>query len=195
MIIRRQMTTSAILLLGAVSLAACGDRAGSQAGDMLPEQLHGLTLMQSESGDAATGMIAQLHASSVAPEQSEIGIYVAGGMRAILYVSRFATPAAADSQLVLMATRIGEGSPGYGHFRSFQLDLGTVYQAFGNGQIHYFYAEGTDVTWLAAPPEMSRAILAELLELDLEVIPPLMEEGETPGTPQPTDTTAPTPAS
>jgi hypothetical protein len=189
------VNTSAILLLVAAALAACGERSGSEAADMLPAEIHGLALTQSESGETATSMIAQLHASSVAPEQSQIGIYTAGTLRAILYVSRFATSAEADSQLVLMATRIGEGSPGYGHFRSFELPPGTVYQAFGNGQIHYFYAQDSDVTWLAAPPDMARPILAELLNLEVTAIPPLVEEGAMPQMQESTDTTETTPAS
>jgi hypothetical protein len=162
-------------------LAACSAGSDSAAtGDgFLPDQLHGLPQLASESGEAAAGMIAQLHSASVAPTESHIGVYGAEDLRAILYVSRFKSNAEADSQLVLMAEKIGSGTPGFGHFTTFEAQGTQVSQAFGNGQIHYFYVDGTDVKWLAAPPALARPMVAEIMGIGMEAIPPLVSEGAT----------------
>ncbi len=112
----------------------------------------------------------------MAPTESHIGVYGTEGMRTILYVSRFRSDTEADSQLVLMAEKIGTGTPGFGHFSTFEAEGTQVSQAFGNGQVHYFYVDGTDLKWLAAPAALARPMVAEIMGVKLEAIPPLVSE-------------------
>jgi hypothetical protein len=185
----------AVLPIAALFLLGCTDRPGSDAdagSEFLPDQIHGLPLVESESGDAAAGMIARLHQASVAPTESHIGVYATEGLRAVFYVSRFASVVEADSQLSLMSYRIADGTPGFGHFRSFDVGGTSVGQVFGNGQVHYFYTDDADLKWLAAPPPLARAAVAELMEVDVELIPPLVDE-ETTGEPVEVPQTFPSP--
>jgi hypothetical protein len=162
-----------ILWILLFSAFGCSEQSEDAVIAELPQQIHGLALMESQSGAAAAGMIARLHGESVAPEESYIGMYSAEGLQAALFVSRFSSESEAASQLLAMATRLTEGSAGYGHHMTFDVGGTEVHSAFGNNQIHYFYARDNDVLWLAAPPIIARAALGELIGASLDEIPEL----------------------
>jgi hypothetical protein len=168
----------AITTLTALIACSAGSDPASSSGTLLPDQLHGLPQIASDSGEAAVGMIARLHKASVAPINSHIGVYGIEGMQAVLYVSRFETDAKADSQMALMAERIGAGTEAFGHFKTFELDGRPVSQVFGNGQVHYFFVEGHDLKWLAAPPALARPMVAEIMGIALDAIPPLASDDQ-----------------
>ena len=148
-----------------------------EAADFLPPEIHGLQLAESRSGTAAVEMINRLHGVSVAPPQTQIGFYGPPDMRALLYVSRFASSTDAESRLAVMAGKIEQGTPAFGHYRRFDVGRTQVNSVFGGGQVHYFFTRGAELTWLAVPPQLARAALAELLAVDLESVPTLAPAG------------------
>ncbi len=151
-------------------VAGCGGNEGDAA-LFLPEQIHGLPLIESQSGGDAAQAIGSLHEESVAPTESYIGTYGPEDLRMVLYVSRFGSADDARAQLAAMSERIGSGSSGYGHHTEYHIGGIEVHAVFGQGQIHYFYARDADLTWLATPPMLSRPVLGELLGIAVDSIP------------------------
>jgi hypothetical protein len=154
-----------------LAVACAGCRGGDQdIPSALPETLHGLELVEHRSGDDAATFIEHLHEKSVAPVESNIGIYGVGEMQAMLYVSHFASAPRADSVLAVMAEKIGTGSSGYGHHTVVTIAGTQVHGVLGHGQVHYFYTKGSDLTWLSVPPPLARPALAELLGVELKEV-------------------------
>jgi hypothetical protein len=158
------------LMLLALTSACATDRADSP----LPEQLHGMDLIEQQSGEEAAGALARLHDQDVAPTASYIGRYGTEEIGATVYVSRFASPEEAASQLVAMANGIGEGAAGYGHHRTLDVEGREVHSVFGRGEVHFFYADGNDLFWMGAHPMFATAALADLLGVSSDAIPGLM---------------------
>ncbi len=151
-----------------------------EADSVLPPRLHGLELVERQRGRDAAAAIGDLHVSGVAPAESHIGYYGGEGPRAVLYRSLFSSEEETRSQLEAMARRIGSGSGGFGHHIEADV-LGTrVHQVFGYGQVHYFYARGTTITWMAASPEVARPILAEVLGIEPDSLPDIYAPFTTP---------------
>jgi hypothetical protein len=165
-----------VVIAAMVNSGCSADRAADASGDLaLPEDIHGLPLVESHSGPAADSMIAELHKSELAAAESAIGIYGPSDMRAILYVSRFTTEAQAAEQIDAMSDRISAGTPGFGHQRQFEIREQQVHSVFGRGQVHYYYVTGREMIWLTVPPNLARPALGELLDVPLSEIPPLTE--------------------
>lgn len=168
----------------ALAAGACADRPAAKATKLLPAQLHGLQLVETQTAEEAAGIVGRLHKQDLTARETEIGIYGSDGLRAELYVSAFETADEAAAQFESMLAAIGEGVPGYGHHTHFDVSGLDVHSVFGNGRINYFYAKGEQVTWLGAEPMIARAIIAELLAVQTDSIPELpgmpraREEGE-----------------
>lgn len=171
-------TTVGVGLTAAVALSLLACTGGEEAGDPtipLPEQIHGLQLAESRSGTDAAAQLERMHELDVAPTESVIGFYGPKDMRAVLYVSRFASPEEAGAQLIAMSSGIGSGSSGYGHHQRQDVADYQVHVVFGQGQVHYYWAKNRDLIWLAIPPALARAALAEVLGVALDDVPPLFQ--------------------
>jgi hypothetical protein len=144
-----------------------------QTASPLPEELHGLKLMNQFSGQEAAARIARLHGKDVAPEESYIGHYGTGPGHAMLYVSGFEFEEQANALLAAMSLRIGDGSSGFGHHKQFEVDGREIHMVLGQGQVHYFFARGRYVYWLGVAPGMAQIALAELLDVATEKVPTL----------------------
>jgi hypothetical protein len=167
---RRARTTgfAIVVLTGSACLGGDTDSAAP-----LPRELHDLELVDIRTGDAAAALIGRLHGKDVSPRESYVGYYGPPEMRGVLYLSRFNDEQTAQLQLAAMADRIASGSAGFGHHTQFVIGETVVHSVFGFDQVHYFFAEKTDLTWLSMPPPVARAGLAELLEVELDSIPGL----------------------
>jgi hypothetical protein len=161
-------------LLVALPLAiGCGGGDRPAAGDSpLPPAIHGLPLVEQHEGREAAEILGEMHEQDVAPSESYIGHYGTDAMGAVVYISRFGSPAEADSQQVAMATGIrrADGASGYGHHSRFRVTGKRVDMVFGFGQIHYFYAEDERLMWVGAHPAIARAALAELMNVPLDSV-------------------------
>ena len=65
------------------------------------------------------------------------------------------------------------GTAGYGHHSRADIIGISVHTVFGRGTINYFYARDADLVWLAVPPPIARAALAEVLGIEVDQIPTL----------------------
>jgi hypothetical protein len=152
------------LVLLALLLACTGGSGDGEGTDaLLPDRIHGTDLVESLSGEEAAGMIARLHGKGVAPVESEIGFYGAFRPPLTLYVSVFASAEEARDQMSLMVEAIGQGSSGFTDPRSERVEGVDVEFVVGHGQAHYYFAEGDRLLWLAAPAEIVRPALLDLL--------------------------------
>jgi hypothetical protein len=166
----RRSVAACVFVAG--SSLACGSAPSRDAThEGLPPTLHGLPLVTVHEGEAAAGMIGGLHGLDVAPVESRVAVYAVGDLEAVLYVSRFPDDSVAANQLSAMSDRIGEGSSGFERHVRHDVDGIEVHGVVGHGQVHYFFARGSDLIWLAAPPMMARMLLAEVLGVEPELIP------------------------
>lgn len=165
------MALTALLLVSCAAESTDTTASGHAETTLLPAELHGMALAESHSGDEASGMIGKLHEKGVAPEHSEVGFYGPAESQTTLYVSRFESSEIALAQLDSMSSRIGGGAAGFGHHTEFVAGGVTVHSVLGHGQAHYFYADGTDLSWLSSPPMMARSTLSMLMGIDAADIP------------------------
>jgi hypothetical protein len=164
----------ASILIPSLTLAmACAGGEADQAATTLPDAIHGLQRVEVQSGDEAAEMIGGMHGRRVAPTNSQVAYYGPEDMRAVLYVSEFESDEAAQEQLNAMAAGIGEGTAEYGHHNQFEVEGRQIHSVFGEGQIHYFYTDGTDLVWVSLPTVIARPGLAEVLKVEASSIPPL----------------------
>jgi hypothetical protein len=132
-----------------------------------------MELQEATSGAEAAARVERLHGKAVAPEETFIGHYGTGPSHAMLYVSVFPSQDEAESTIGRMSTRIGDGSSGFGHHKTFTVGGTEIHSVLGQGQVHFFFVKGTRLSWLAMAPEMARVGLAQLLEVGAEAVPPL----------------------
>lgn len=142
-----------------------------ESSGLLPMAIHEMPLVAVRVGTDAEAFIDDLHGGGVAPLSSYVGRYQGGGARATLYVSRVAEPSVADSLVARMSRSIGRGTRMFAHHTSFRVQDVDVHVVLGEGQIHFFYARGPVVTWLAIDRAMARVGLADLLGLDMTRVP------------------------
>jgi hypothetical protein len=167
---RRRIRTVLYTAIAAMAASSC-QRGDPDVASPLPSDLHGLELGEVRTGTAAAALIGRLHGKDVSPRESYVGYYGPPEMRGVLYLSRFDDEQTAQTQLAAMADRIASGSAGFGHHTQFVVGETAVHSVFGFGQVHYFFAEEYDVTWLSMPPQIARLGLAELLEVEPDSIP------------------------
>ncbi len=168
------MKAKAGIPIGLLALAVgCAGGETGEASSTLPEQIHGLTRVEVQTGERAAEVIGNLHSTSVAPTNSEVALYGPENMRAALYVSEFESAAVAQEQLTAMSDGIGQGTAGFGHHTTFEVEGREIHSVFGQGQIHYFYADGADLVWISLPPAIARPGLAEVLNVELSSVPDL----------------------
>jgi hypothetical protein len=167
----RTYLPAGLLLLAAASCA--GPKPSAAGAAPLPPSIHGLPLVDSASGPAAAKLVDRMHQEAVAPLATWVGTYGGGTMQATLYVSRYQTATEAKAQLAAMAAGIGSGTREYGHHSVTAIAGTPVHSAFGHGQVHYFFARGRDVEWLALPPQLARVGLAVVLGVPADSVPPL----------------------
>ena len=163
---------SAVLLAFAVMLAACTGR-DEAAESPLPAKIHGQELAATHEGEEAGRILEGLHGRAVGSDRNWVGVYGTLEMPTLVYVSRFSSADRARAELDAMVTRIDSGTAGFGHHTWFTRNERTVHSVFGQGQVHYFWAQDADVWWLGAHPMIARMALTELLQVPADSIPEL----------------------
>ncbi len=157
----------------AASLTAGGTLRADEPSAELPATLQGMALRNHSDGAEAAERIARLHGKQVAPRESHIGHYGEGAEHAMLYLSRFATPAEAEALLTRMSEHIGKASGPYVHHTHFAVGATEIHLVLGEGRVHYFFARGPALYWLAVIPAMAPGALAEILGVDAGEVPAL----------------------
>jgi len=131
-----------------------------------PEAVGALQLVHALRGKEALQAIDRLHGKGIAGTDGYVAHYERNGLVAMLYVSRPARSSMTGAQIERMAAGIRTGKTPFSHLKSSERNGTTVYSALGEGQIHYFYRRGADVTWIAADPPVAIEVLEYLLQRD-----------------------------
>ena len=175
--VRKQRLASLAVLFVTLTATAC--QGGQTAGDAgpLPTEIHGMELVEVESGPDASGVLEQMHASGAAPEADNyVGRYGTEEMGAVVYWSRFATADEASEQRVAMSRGIGSGAGGFGHTTRFRGGSKWVQITFGQGKVHYFWDDDVDLVWITlSDAAVARPVLAEMLQTTTDSIPTFEE--------------------
>jgi hypothetical protein len=129
----------------------------------LPDSIGRLKLSSSFTGGRAEEMINKLHPSDVASEASEIGIYEADTLSAILYVSKFENSDVAMERFKSMLLKIAHGGTPFGHLNQVEVEGRLIFMVLGLGQVHYFYSEGDKVVWFSVDFPLAVESIRELL--------------------------------
>jgi hypothetical protein len=131
----------------------------------LPGTLGRLRLVSIVDGEEARAVVDRMHGKRVAQRGNWIGLYSGQGGSATVYLTRYASAAAATSDGNVMGDRIasGEGGGVFGHFRRTAINSQPVSVCMGLGQIHFFFARGRCLYWLAVDPPVAESALKALL--------------------------------
>jgi hypothetical protein len=132
----------------------------SRSDDPLPATLAGAPMTNEVTGPQAIRQIASLHGTDMPIESAEIGQYADG--RLTVWMSTGADAAGAADMVVRMGERISGGGSPFTPPRPFAAEPG-VWSTRGMGQMHFFFASGDAVWWLAADPGLARSALSELI--------------------------------
>ena len=173
---KQRLGTLAVSFLALAAIACQGGQADGDAGP-LPADIHGMELVEVESGPDASGVLEQMHASGTAPEaDNDVGRYGTEEMGAVVYWSRFATADEASEQRVAMSRGIGSGAGGFGHTTRFRGGSKWVQITFGQGKVHYFWDDDVDLVWITlSDAAVARPVLAEMLQTTTDSIPTFEE--------------------
>ena len=128
-----------------------------------PEGLGPLALQEAVSGNDARNVIERMHGKDVGAGENHIGFYGSPRGRAVVYVSLFSTRGAAQRAEQLMHTKIAHGNAAFSHYRTVRLEGEMVGSCVGLGQVHFFFAEGSGVYWLAVDPPLAEPVLRALV--------------------------------
>lgn len=171
---------SRTLLLSAlpVALAACSPpEAAPDSAVPLPEEIQGMRRVRVTEGAEAQAMIRKLHGKEVAPLAGYVGHYGEGPTHAMYYTSLFDDEAAANESLETMSSKIGEGSGGFSHHLTMDVAGRPVHLVLGQGRVHFFFVDGTRLSWLAIDPPMARGGLAQVLGVEMTAVPSIVRAG------------------
>ncbi len=132
-------------------------------GISLPPTLGGLQLYREITGDEARRAVADLHDKEVSGGDNLIGFYGAPEGTATLYASVFGGREQAEQMYARMTSLVSHGGSGFGHYSTRTVDGNAVSVCAGMGQVHYFFARGRVVYWLAADLQNGEELLDALL--------------------------------
>jgi hypothetical protein len=153
---------------GLVLLAVLGATAPFAIRDILspvlPARLGAMTLSARVSGTDAAAIVNRMHGEEVAQAKNFIGLYSSMAGNATVYASIFSSPSAAQSAVLAMSSRISGGAPEFSHYREFSSRGQQVSMCTGLGQIHYFFARGRTLYWIAVDPPVAAGALQRLLD-------------------------------
>lgn len=138
--------------MGAVSSAAYST---------IPGQLDGLQRGETMVGSQALADLEQLHVKGVGLSNGWIAHY---GKGAVIYVGITRDNATASQLFQAMTSRIGAGNQYFKNLQQLQFGGKQVYTVTGQGQRHYYYQQGREVVWIAAPPGREEQFLKEALQ-------------------------------
>ena len=131
-----------------------------------PEAVGALRLVHALRGKEALQAIDRLHGRGLAGTDAYVAHYKRDGFIATPYASRPASASMTEAQIEKMVTGIRAGKTPFHHPKASERDGTTVYSALGEGQIHYFYRRGADLTWIAADPLVAREVLESVPKRD-----------------------------
>lgn len=157
------ITFGILLSIGALSWLYLNNRVSLSTGLDLPNQLAGLRLTESKSGDQAVSEFTDLHGKSFPVTSGAVGIY--GNRDITLWVASTASDSVALELTNAMQDRIAEGTSPFTPVDEINNRNRKVYALEGMGQKHYYFQSQNLVIWLAANPALADEALQQILEV------------------------------
>jgi hypothetical protein len=130
---------------------------------ILPTQIAGLDLTNSESGDVAISEFTSMHGKEFPVVSGDIGHYGNGGIT--LWVAGTSTDSIAAEMVNSMQARIADGNSPFRPISEIQNGNRTVYVLDGMGQKHYYFQSKNLVIWLASQPSIADRAIQQILEV------------------------------
>lgn len=118
----------------------------------IPQALGELALVRSTEGPDALSEFTNLHNKQFVLVDGYRAEYANGKATATLWVARANDAASALALTQDMAKKIGAGNAMFQNLQELTINGRQIYVVDGQGQQHYFYANGDRVVWLAVDP-------------------------------------------
>ncbi len=134
-------------IVAAVAFSLYSLPRGQTAGGA-PEALAGMQLLQAESGDTAVAEMSELHRSDIRITGGWVGHYQHS---AVIYVGEAASADDAARLVEQMTSRIRQANGMFAHQGQEDVDGVTVHVVKSGDQMHFYYARGKKVIWIAGP--------------------------------------------
>jgi hypothetical protein len=128
----------------------------------VPGSIAGYRLADVYRGQEAMAQLTQLHGKDVGLTTGWIGYYQNNG---VAYVGAVQDEAVAAQLIAVMTKRIGAGNGPFTDLKEVEVDGRTIYTVVGQGQRHYYYAQGRLTVWLAAPKGGEERFLKDALKV------------------------------
>lgn len=152
-----------LLSLGALTQLYLNNRATSPDTVDLPNQLGGLRLTESKSGQEAIADVAGLHGKEFPITFGAIGVY--GNQDITLWVAGTASDSIALQMTNAMRARIAEGNSPFIPVEEISNGDRTIYALEGMGQKHYYFQSENLIIWMAVDPALADKALQQILEV------------------------------
>jgi hypothetical protein len=149
--------TGATAVFAAVLLATPGPVPG------IPGVLVGLPLTHRLDGADAARDIDRLHGKFIRVRSASVAHYERPGAVAMLYVSDAFLGFLAERQLRAMTDGMRKGESPFASPREFQQAGQKVFWTLGQGQVHFYYRQGSKIIWLTADEPVAFPSLAATL--------------------------------
>ena len=130
--------------------------------DAIPETLGALKLVRSMQGTEALREFSGLHNNEFPLTGGYRADYSDGAHTATLWVAQTSDSAAAAALTNDMAKKISAGNAMFQNLQALSINGRQLFVADGQGQQHYFFANGNRVVWLATDPPLAARALHEL---------------------------------
>lgn len=157
------ITLGVLLSIGALRQLYLNNRVNSSTALDLPNQVAGLRLTDSKSGEPAISEFTDLHGKSFPVTAGAVGIY--GNREITLWVARTTSDSVARELTDAMQKRIAEGNSPFTPIKEINDRNRNVYALEGMGQRHYYFQSKNLVIWLAADPALAEKALQQILEV------------------------------
>ena len=163
---RRSLVFAASTVLGlslvvAVAWGLWTAVASEETATDAPQDIAGYRLQGTLSGPAAVASMQRLHGQEIDIVTGWIARYENGGM---IWLAEAADNEAAGRLVQAMTDRIADGNESFAHLQTENHEGLTVYSVLGQGQRHYYYAQGKQMVWVATPPGAEETFFSDALE-------------------------------
>lgn len=128
----------------------------------IPPEMGGVPRTEVMTGAQALADLRELHGKDVS-EGLVAGWIAHYGKEATVWLAEARDATTASQVFEAMASRIGAGNQYFKNPQKLQVSGRQVYTATGQGQRHYYYQQGRQVIWLAAPSGREEQFLKEAL--------------------------------
>jgi hypothetical protein len=126
-----------------------------------PRELAGYHLDQAMSGPQAIAEISDLHGEDIDVTEAWVGHYQGSGT---IWAAQASGERQAIRLLEKMVRGIGEGNSPFQGLRQLEVDGILVYTVTDGHQQHFFYQQGDQVVWVAAPKGAEDTFLSAALD-------------------------------